>query len=144
MPIVPIRNKLEVLPGGVIRIPGCEPVSAFSSRRLSEELHCNASVISVEKALEVVPGSTLERWQGPVGIPATGLFFVLPDGPPPSGMKCPCIRTEDWYQVLRDNAEPITPEEDGDGDFNERVGFYYSQCVTIQDHMPIDLEGNLP
>lgn len=155
---ITIRNKLEVLPGGVLRIPGCEPLSAFTTPSMRSfavlntspeavekfapetifDNGCEGGFISLETALEVIPGSTVEIVLRPTGSQSTGQFFVLPDGPPPQGNECPCVFTDDWYRILKENTEPLfePPETD---DFNERVGFFYSGCPTIQDHTPIPL-----
>lgn len=90
---VAIANKLEVLLGNVIVVPGCEPVSDFTSTTLAANMQCNASVIKVEEALEAIPGSTLEFQSNP-----RRLFFVLPSGPPLAPNQ---NGTTDWYALLR-------------------------------------------
>lgn len=90
---VTIANKLEVLLGNVIIVPGCEPVSDFTSTTLAANMHCNTSIIKVEEALEVIPGSTLEFQTNP-----RRLFFVLPSGPPLAPNQ---NGTTDWYAALR-------------------------------------------
>jgi hypothetical protein len=99
-----IKNKLRVLRGNKLVIPGCEPISAFTSPTLAANWECKASVVDLDKALEAIPGSTI------VALPNTGreLYFILPSGPPQDPSLCddPCRSTvEDWYQVLRDIAE---------------------------------------
>lgn len=107
-----IRNKLEILPGNVIRIPGCEPVTSFTSLALAANVNCNASVISLDKAIEAIPDATIEKVMAPSGFPGTGQFFVLPEGPPTRPGCVTCDPIEDYYQRLRDAAEPIEFEED--------------------------------
>lgn len=119
--MVSIRNKLEIFPspnGGIIHIPGSEPTSNHSSLTLVNELKENGrnkSYISLKKALEVIPGATVEMWTnsaGQRGVPVR--FFVLPDGPPqytgciPSEEtgKIPCS-VNDWYTILAQNADGI-------------------------------------
>ena len=111
-----IRGKLEVLPGGVINIPGCEPTSAASSITLEVNRQCTASVITLERAKELIPNATMEMWHNPIR-----WFFVLPDGPPTqpgcstAGRAC----GYDWYQVLRDGAVPFnnqSADEDSGAD----------------------------
>lgn len=94
---VSIANKLEVLLGNVIMVPGCEPVSDFTSTTLAANMHCKSSVIKVEDALCRIPGSTLEFQANP-----RRLFFVLPSGPPKAPGCNNCDAQPDWYEMLRD------------------------------------------
>lgn len=104
---VTIKNKLRVLRGNKIIIPGCEPISAFTSPTLAANWECTASVVDLDKALEALPGSTI------VSLPNGGghgreVYFVLPSGPPQSPLMCedPCTSTvRDWYQILKDIAD---------------------------------------
>ena len=102
-----IQNKIEVLPGNKILVPGCEPTSAFTSPTLAENRDCKAAVVDLADALEAVPGSTITYLSNP-----RKKFFILPSGPPPSPDCCngdPCGCTvEDWYQKLRDIGEEIS------------------------------------
>lgn len=97
-----IRNKLEVLAGNKILVPGCEPTSAFTSPTLAENRDCKASVVDLADALAAIPGSTVIYMSNP-----RKKFFVLPDGPPPSPERCSrpsavqCNRI-DYYALLRD------------------------------------------
>jgi hypothetical protein len=90
---VTIANKLEVLLGNVIIVPGCEPVSDFTSTTLAANMTCKTAVIKVEEALEAIPGSTLEFQTNP-----RRLFFVLPSGPPLAPNQ---NGGTDWYARLR-------------------------------------------
>jgi len=102
---VTIQNKLRVLPGNQIIVPGCEPVSALTSVTLMANSTCKSSIISLAKAKEVIPTATLVWTLNP-----KQLWFVLPDGPPQNfgcDQKC---RITDWYQILRDSSEEITTE----------------------------------
>lgn len=136
---IEVKNRLEVLPGGIINIPGCEPVSAFSSNTLSINLSgsgCKASVISVEDALNAIPEARLVRVFKPRGFPGTGLFFELPSGPPPDGNDCNCPRSmTDYYKILKENATPIdynAVEEEGPLS-NCKSDRDYSNCLKYQD-----------
>lgn len=107
--MITVKNKIQVLRGNKIILPGCEPISAFTSPTLAANWDCPCSAISLDVALEVVPGSYLEWMNNP-----KTLYFVLPDGPPPSPEGCdtPCVRSvSDWYQVLRDAADCNVEEE---------------------------------
>jgi hypothetical protein len=118
-----INNRLTVMQGDVIQVPGCEPASAATSSGLSKELfdHCKGSYITLKKALEVIPGSSVHF--GSHG----DKFFVLPSGPPPAGEECPCATPMDWYQILRDNASsPIREEKPAVNRYNPCSGFHYA------------------
>lgn len=112
---ISIRGKLEVLPGGVINIPGCEPITAFTSTTLAANMSCKSSIITLKKAKELIPEATMEYTINPLR-----WYFVLPSGPPP---QTGCQSTSDpnnpnrgcitdWYQVLKDGAEPVATEEE--------------------------------
>ena len=94
---VAIANKLEVLLGNVIMVPGCEPVSDFTSTTLAANMQCKTSVIKVADALCKIPGSTLEFQTNP-----RRLFFVLPSGPPRIPGCNDCDSQPDYYAMLRD------------------------------------------
>ncbi len=98
---ISIANKLEVLAGNVILVPGCEPTSAFTSTTLDANRKCAKSVISVADALEAIPGATLEFLRNP-----TKMFFVLPAGPPVMPGCNDCSSITDYYQALRDQGSP--------------------------------------
>lgn len=95
--MITIQNKIEVISGNKIMVPGCEPTSAFTSPTLAENRVCLASVVSLADALAAIPGSTVIYTSNP-----RRKWFVLPSGPPPTPQKCAGqCRVEDWYQVLR-------------------------------------------
>lgn len=98
-----IRNKLEILRGNKILVPGCEPTSAFTSPTLAENRECKSTVVDLKDALEAIPDATIETWSNP-----RTRFFVLPKGPPPSPDDCGnCVPQVDYYQLLRDIGEEI-------------------------------------
>jgi hypothetical protein len=100
--MIRIQNKLEILRGNKILVPGCEPTSAFTSPTLAENRDCKASVVDLADAIKAIPDATIEMW----GNPRTR-FFVLPSGPAPSPQKCTnCSVQPDYYQLLRDIGEP--------------------------------------
>lgn len=109
--MIEIKNKLEVRPGGVVQIPGCEPISSTTSTELARNLTCKCSVIDYKKVLELIPGSKLVRVTYPQGQVSTGMFIELPSGPPPIGNECPSTCLEDWYKLLKDSCNP-TDEPD--------------------------------
>ncbi|MEM3097207.1 MAG: hypothetical protein QXU32_00590 [Nitrososphaerales archaeon] len=109
MPIK-IANKLEVLPGNVINVPGCEPTSAMSSVTLSLNMKCKSSTIPLEMALEAIPGSYIEVRHNPMR-----WFFVLPSGPPTQPGCNSCTTIEDYYQMLRNAAPPKPSQKMADG-----------------------------
>lgn len=104
--MINIANKLTVLPGNIILIPGCEPLSELSSLSLSANINCKSSVITLAAALEAIPGSTVEILSNP-----KSFFFVLPEGPPTTPGCNSCDSGVDWYQILRDATTPTQPQE---------------------------------
>lgn len=100
---IEIRNKLEILNGNKLLVPGCEPTSAFSSPTLAENRDCKASIVDLADAIQVLPGAKIVSWKNPLR-----RFLVLPDGPPPGPDKCSgnCVRT-DWYALLREIGRPV-------------------------------------
>jgi len=106
---ITIKNKLRILRGWKMIVPGCEPISAFTSPTLAANWECNASAVDVDAALEAIPGATIEFTTNP-----REAWFVLPSGPPgpPSTCNNPCATlVQDWYQILRDIASTDALEE---------------------------------
>lgn len=103
--VINITNKLEVKPGNVIQVPGCEPISELSSNTLSANRDCNSSIITLGAALAAIPGSTVEIAYNP-----KRFLFVLPEGPPTEFGCNSCDSGIDWYQILRDAADPSQPQ----------------------------------
>lgn len=135
---ITIKNKLEILPGNVIRIPGCEPVSSFTSLALAANVDCKASIISLEDAVEAIRDATGEEAQiikvlTPAGVPGTGKFFELPQGPPPRGNECPSSDIPDYYRILKDAATPIEFDDEDEDTLEGCDGFNFSGCVLDQD-----------
>lgn len=138
--VIPIKNKLEILPGNVLRVPGCEPVSSFTSLALAANVECNSSIITLEDAVNAIIDTTgieprIVKVLSPAGIPGTGKFLELPSGPPPDGFRCPPGPRIDWYQILRDNAQPIdTFVGEGDDVPAECISFdNFTGCIVTQD-----------
>jgi len=97
-----IRNKLEVQDGGIIKLPGCEPISAQTSDTLAANIKCTTSHISLEDAINAIPGSSIELLPNSGGIKK--ILFVLPQGPPPEPGCNTCQSIDDYYQILKDAA----------------------------------------
>lgn len=131
---IEIKNKLEIMPGNMISVPGCEPISSMSSLGLQQNFHCNASVIPVEDVLKLIPGSRIVRAFAIRGHIGTGLFIELPAGPPTSA-ECPSPCQPDWYAILRANARTRAAEEEPDV-VKECAGFNFSGCQI--DYNPLD------
>ncbi len=114
---ITIQNRLEIRPGNIIMVPGCEPISAFTSVTLANNSECIGTIISLETAKAVIPGWTIVAIQNGGSTFGSRRFFVLPDGPPPqpgcSGTKACQV---DWYQILRDNAQPMTSSGSSESD----------------------------
>ena len=132
---ITIKNKLEILPGNVIRIPGCEPVTSFTSLSLAANIDCPASIISLDKAIEAIPDARIVKVLTPSGVPGTGKFFELPSGPPVDGNVCPCPDPPDFYKILKDAAEPIDFNQIDDPTQPSGIcsGFNFSGQVRSQD-----------
>ena len=101
-----IQNRLEILRGMKIMVPGCEPTSAFTSPTLAENRDCKVTIVDLADALIAIPEATVISWRNPLT-----RFFVLPDGPPPAVGDCNCSRT-DWYALLREIGEEVIAPED--------------------------------
>jgi hypothetical protein len=128
-----IKNKLEILNGNVITVPGCEPVSSVTGTSLLRNINCNASVIPVEDVLRLIPGSKIVKVMTPAGQNGTGRFIELPSGPPPNANKCPKICLTDYYRILKENAKVKKPSDKLIVDGDVCSGFNFSGCVLEQD-----------
>lgn len=131
--VITIKNKLEIQHGNVISVPGCEPTSSLTGTSLLKNIDCNASIIPLEDALALIPGSRVVRTLIPAGGAGTGKFFELPEGPPPNGNDCDSC-PPDFYAILKENARIKEDEEDGlslEGDIC--AGFNFSGTVLEQD-----------
>jgi len=116
---VSIANKLEVKLGNIILVPGCEPISDFTSTSLAVNIDCNSSFVTLRDALEAIPGSTIVRQTNP-----SRLFFVLPIGPPVKPGCQSCQSIDDYYQILRD----ITPTKSQTSTAGACDTFDYGVC----------------
>jgi hypothetical protein len=121
---ISIANKLEVLPGNIIMLPGCEPSSAITMPVLDVLMNCKAPTIKLSAALAAIPQATVVFWSN-TGDGVTRKYFVLPDGPPVQFGSC--CGGADWYQILRDAATNETPVQE-----QEQVCGYggYMQCQS--------------
>ncbi len=100
---IKIQNRLEILRGNKILVPGCEPTSAFTSPTLAENRECTAAVVDLTDAIAAIPNATIVSFRNP-----RTRFFVLPDGPAPTPGNCTdCKVQTDWYQILRGIGEEI-------------------------------------
>jgi hypothetical protein len=116
---ITIERKLEVLGNNKLLVPGCEPTSAVTSVTLMayqrREGTCKNAVVSLQDALDAIPGSRLEfgtNFNAP-----RKRWFVLPPFDPSA---CPCVGETDWYGVLRSLATEEVPVTDR-----------YDYCNTI-------------
>jgi hypothetical protein len=124
-----IANKLEVLPGNILSLPGCEPTSAASSPTLDMNMKCCASHISLELAMRTIPEAQIVFMQN-FGCMGPRKFLVLPGGPPPQvGCTPSPDGTEackpDWYQMLRDAACQEEPQKQCTQACGDISGFKY-------------------
>ena len=131
---ITVKNKLEILPGGVVNIPSCEPTTSLTANALSVELArlCKASQMPYKQVLEVIPGSRIVQVMTPRGQTGTGLFIELPDGPPPDGNVCPRGCAPDWYSILRCHAKATPGQSCGcvKSEPQSCVGFDFSGCYS--------------
>jgi len=109
---IEIGNLLQVLPGGLIRVPTCEPPSAVSTLRFSAyyaESNCDGALVSLADALAALPGSEVIYGFnfGPPNFRQRWLRL------PPTQLVCPCPGNTDWYGILRDLPKIQTEEEPG-------------------------------
>lgn len=121
-----IANKLEVLPGNVIMLPGCEPTSSMTVPVLDINMFCPKTFISLRAALRAIPEAQVVIMLN-TGDTMTRKYFVLPSGPPPQVGDC-CFPGPDWYKILREAAEEPAPEPQAE----ESCGFGgYMSCGEI-------------
>ena len=124
---ITIQNKLMVYPGNQILVPGCEPLSEFTSLTLAQNLQCNNSYVKLEDVLTAIPQATvvttnLPGTLAPVG--TTGRYLVLPDGPP-SKYGCTDCSITDWYQIIKN----IPREAAASNDKAKCDAFSWSGCA---------------
>ena len=110
--IITIRNKLEIQPGNMVKVPGCEPITSMTSDVLARNMCCHASEIPVEDCLRLIPGSRIVIALRPTGTSSTGRFLELPAGPPPAGDGCPARHIPDWYKIMRAHARVRQTRDD--------------------------------
>lgn len=136
--VITVKNKLEIKPGNIIQIPGCEPTSDLTSVSLSRNLrcYCKSAIIDAKKAQCLIPGSKIVRVMMPLGHLSTGFFLELPEGPPQNS-KCPVDCIPDWYAILRAHATIEEPEKP------ECEGFDYSGCVKDYDVLKVTRDPNM-
>jgi len=117
--MIEIANRLRIYEGNIIMIPGCEPISVVTHisnyqydpnvttiNNNYDEI-CKSSYVTLNRAMELIPDATLFY-----GHDMANRWFVLPDGPPPSGKNCPRNCVEDWYKILREGATGVVTKDD--------------------------------
>lgn len=129
-----ISNKLRILEGNIVVVPGNEPISAatnISSYQYNPYVetifncdYCHNSYITLHKAMEVIPDATI-IWSSDPSM----RFFALPAGPAPDGNQCPCNIIIDYYDILRKNADSLIQEDERKPTIDEICsGFSYDFC----------------
>lgn len=124
------RLVLEVMGKDRVVIPGCEPTSTITSDVLLRFQRCCGATVSLAKALEAIPGSSVE-FQINSGIFAgyRKRVFVLPA----TDLNCGCDPKTDYYQILRDLACQAEDEpEDLEGCEPQDMGY----CPIPGQEMP--------
>jgi len=125
--MIRIANKLEVMKGGWIKVPGCEPTSAITSPSLSVAFQedCKSVIVKLEDAISAIPGSSVETSLNP-----KIQYFVLPYGPPPAH-GCRDEMCTDWYKILRSIGVPTEEKDVGCEAGKPTDGFgYFSGIFT--------------
>jgi len=98
--------QLEIMSNNTVVIPGCESATTTSSKTLSATLRCPNVTISVKKAMEAIPGSTIRYGINFNVYNQRQKWLVLP----PIEINCSCDSKPDYYQMLRDAAAEVTVE----------------------------------
>ncbi len=142
-----ISLQLEVIPGGKILVPGCEPTSALSSRALSAylALHgCGSALVDVNVALAAIPGSYIKLGANFNRGSYRQKWFVLP----PYAPHCPCPPYPDYYAILRSLANTELPvEESYDRCDINGMGYCPHPDFKLAEPPPLDpyrKEGSFP
>jgi len=112
---ITIVQKLEILPGNIIIVPGCEPNSAATTVTVAQAAICNGAFVALDDALAAIPGSSVV-WVENSGLLSRGKFFQFPS----IGLECPCETNPDYYKILRDIGQPM-PEPEREFDYCEVV-----------------------
>lgn len=105
--MINISNRLKIYNGNVIMLPGCEPLSEFTSQSLAANMSCSNSYINLADALSAIPAATIIMFSNP-----KEMFFVLPDGPPSKYGCADCDSQDDWYQILKDAVPSTTVQSE--------------------------------
>jgi len=114
-----VQHQLEVLAGGKVLVPGCEPTSALSSTALSSylaESGCGSAIIDLVTALNAIPGSYVKLGNNFNRGNTRQKWFVLPG----ISAGCPPNSYPDYYSILRGLANEELPVEES-----------YDACDTI-------------
>lgn len=111
--MISIDIQLEILANKKIMIPGCEPVSSFTSPKLANMLSqsgCGGgALVDLADVLNAIPGSYVRYGYNYNRGGYRQSWLILPGRTP----GCPCATLEDWFTVLKKlpKKEPETTEE---------------------------------
>jgi hypothetical protein len=128
---ITVQNRLEVRPGNVILVPGCEPTSAFTSPTLAANQDCSGSIVTLAAVLANIPGAKVTQLYNGGGA-HTKMYVILPSGPAPSPNRCNAPGTStpacipDWYAIIKELAEPITSDDEEESQTVEQICERYS------------------
>jgi len=138
-PEVIVQNRLEVVGGRGVVVPGCEPTSAVTSTTLMREQRgiCKNTMVDVAAALLAIPGSTLEFGLNFGGVRQT--WFVLP----PSPFACCQPYAEDWYKILRE-LPPLPDQVEDRFDNCNTLGMGFCPSGDFEMGIPEPQPGSLP
>lgn len=105
---IQINYQLEVMPGDILYLPGCEPTSAVTSKTLNAMIAqaCPKSTVQLEDALKAIPGSYVKIGTNYNRRGVMQKWLVLP----PKDASCPCPTNVDYFAILKSissDEEPI-------------------------------------
>lgn len=115
---IDIAQQLEIMPGDILYLPGCEPTSAVTGKTLNAMIAqaCKKSTINLTDALKAIPGSYVKYGVNYNRRGTRQKWLVLPS----KKAGCPCDENVDYFQMLKDIAFVDEPEE-----------YKYDTCNTI-------------
>lgn len=133
--------KLQIQPGNVVIVPGCEPTSAVTSYTLLRNFRCTHPTARVDDILAAIPGTKIVYFPD---FGARERYIELP----PIDMACPCGPKPDYYAILRSIASGDLPVEEKVNycDIND-MGYCPSPDFRISprpEASPYISEGTLP
>lgn len=96
---IQISHQLEIMPGDILYLPGCEPTSAVTSRTLNAMIAqaCPKSTVQLADALKAIPGSYVKFGTNYNRRGVLQKWLVLPS----REASCPCPDNVDYFSILK-------------------------------------------